>query len=209
MYYGLPATDVALNSSGQMLAIVDSGGLSVWDTNTKKPIFLLVIGSEIKKNYNTSSTTSVAIDRTGTWIAHANDNGTVEIEDREQNHIVWSVQIQDEGTPLALAFDTSRSRLAAVTSKSLTMWDLRGSTQNEALNAPLLDSPLASLAFSPDGSLLAVGTSNGWQVWSVADRKLLSENKRPTYAIAFSPDGRLFASGDALGVIHVWGLRNP
>ncbi len=206
-YYGLPATDVALNPSGQLLAIVDSGGLEVWDTRTKKDIDGVTVTGEIKKDSSRTQITSVAIDPTGRWIAYANDGGTVGIEDRVQNHPIWWTWNQYGGIPLALAFDASGSWLAAITSDSLVLWDLKTSTSNTVFKTVLPDTPLANLVFSPDSSLLAFGTSNGWQIWSVPEQKLLTKNEQPTYAVAFSPDGRLFAWGDTSGVVHIWGAK--
>jgi hypothetical protein len=54
-----------------------------------------------------------------------------------------------------------------------------------------------------------VGTTSGWQLWSVGNKKLLLENERATFAVTFSPDGRLFAWGDTEGDIHLWGVPAP
>ena len=73
-------------------------------------------------------------------------------------------------------------------------------------NLRCTDGP-ANLAFSPDGSLLAVGTSGGWQIRSVPGFQVLVENDdQPVTAVAWSPDGSLFAWGDAEGTVHVWGV---
>jgi WD40 repeat protein len=65
--------------------------------------------------------------------------------------------------------------------------------------------PAGALAFSPSGDLLAVGTIEGWRLWSVQRKELLMEHKAEgVYALTFSPDGQLFAWGDAHGTVHVW-----
>ncbi len=204
---GLPAVDVVLSSDGRWLVEVGSGGLDVWNTNTKRKVLALVIGGEIKADHTRTSITAAAIDQTGTWIASANDGGTVDISDRNGDTI-WMGHIDDGGVPLALAFNAARTRLAAVTTKSLVVWDLQAWIEGvKIFSQPLSVNPLASLVFNPDDTLLAIGTSNGWQIWSVAVGKLLIENKEPTYAVAFSPDGRLFAWGDTKGVVHIWGVK--
>lgn len=205
----LPMADVSLSPDGRWLAEVTSGGLSIFNVDTNRKDLALVIGGRPKPDYSRTAITAVAIDPTGKWAAYADDEGIVEIEDQQRiaqqrDDVIWSAQIRDGGIPLALVFDLSRSRLAAVTTKSLTVWELNGSM---VLSAPLPNSSAADVIFNPTGELLAVGTSGGWQIWSVADGKLLLENNAPTYAVAFSPDSRLFAWGDTKGVVHIWGVK--
>jgi len=205
----LPMNDAALSSDGRWLAEVTSGGLSVFSIDAAKKELALIISGDVKPNNSRTIITAVTIDPTGTWVAYANDAGKIEIEDRQriarqQDDVIWSAQIRDSGTPLALAFDPSRIWLAALTTKSLSVWKLNGSS---LLNIPLPDSSDASMAFSPTGELLAVGTSGGWQIRSIANGKLLIENKEPTSAVAFSPDGRLFAWSDTKGIVHIWGVK--
>jgi WD40 repeat protein len=72
--------------------------------------------------------------------------------------------------------------------------------------------PVHSLAFSPDGSVLAV---SGWRtigLWDV-DRAAwrgspLSGHSYDVLSLAFSPDGRLLASGGTDGVVHIWDIAS-
>jgi WD40 repeat protein len=73
---------------------------------------------------------------------------------------------------------------------------------------------LNSIAWSPDGTLFAVGMSDGTlQVRRASDGELLQTLSGHTLrvtAAAFSPDGRLLASGSLDGTIRIWGiLQNP
>ena len=69
-----------------------------------------------------------------------------------------------------------------------------------------------SLAFSPDGTLLASG-SERWsetdatvRLWDVARRKLLATLQGPTAPVAFSPDGATLASGSGDEPVQLWDL---
>jgi len=79
----------------------------------------------------------------------------------------------------------------------------------EGMNAPPL-----SMAFSPNGAHLAVGTSGGPIVvfqtsdWSIATSRWSSHTSRVT-CIAWSPDGKFAASGSLDTNVHVWSLASP
>ena len=69
---------------------------------------------------------------------------------------------------------------------------------------------VASVAFSPDGTILAAagGDEEAVLLWDVESGSLLRSlplNDR-SMAIAFSPDGRFLAAGCFEGQIHLWGI---
>ncbi|MFI6388848.1 AAA family ATPase [Nonomuraea sp. NPDC050540] len=66
---------------------------------------------------------------------------------------------------------------------------------------------VSSVAFSPDGRLLA--SNNGYAVWlwEVAARRPIASlggHTNEVFAVAFSPDGRLLASGTGDGTVALW-----
>ncbi len=200
------ATDVALSADGRWLAIAEPGSLDVWDTNNDKPAEL----NTLMGTLNQTTISSVVFDPSGEWLVYTDIGGglTREKWNQDSPELLKIVPDYVEEMPLTLAIDPSRRFIALVTSKLLVVRRLQAIRGDSVLEKSLSPTRLASLAFSPDGKLLAVGTDNGWQVWSVADGKLLLENNAPTYAVAFSPDGRLFAWGDTNGIVHIWGVKD-
>jgi WD40 repeat protein len=68
--------------------------------------------------------------------------------------------------------------------------------------------PVHSVAFSPDGSLIA-SASGSWdrtiKLWRVSDGALvrtLTGHTGDVYCVAFSPDGSLLASSGSMGYHH-------
>jgi WD40 repeat protein len=208
-----PASDVTLSADGRWLAETYPDGLGVLETRTGADAWSFIYETDtVRKRGGRPSLATATFDPSGTWLAYANDANWVQIEewDPQVPGLGWTIQIKDEEeTPLALAIDSSRHRMAMVTTEAFIVWDLQAQLNNMLIEEPLPSSPLAGLVFSPDGNLLAVGTAGGWQLWSVGDKRLLVENEQATFAVTFSPDGRLFAWGDTQGVIHLWGVPAP
>jgi WD40 repeat protein len=103
------------------------------------------------------------------------------------------------------------------------LWDLAKSEEIGTLKGELLTNPVWSVAFSPDSSLVAAGSSSPARqrlgpnmenadkgevkLWEVATRRLravLAMRAGPAYGVAFSPDGRILASGG--GTLEVQGM---
>ena len=71
---------------------------------------------------------------------------------------------------------------------------------------------IESIAFSPDGALLAAGQSDDTvNLWQVADGSLvstLSGHSGAVHSVTFSPDGRTLASGSADHTLVLWQLSD-
>ena len=71
---------------------------------------------------------------------------------------------------------------------------------------------VTSVAFSPDGQLLASGGADGTtKLWAVQSREVLRTLSGPTaegIAVAFSPDGKLLASACADGTVNMWTIQS-
>ena len=101
--------------------------------------------------------------------------------------------------------------LSAGWDTTVRLWDLSTGAPKMLLNTH--SDQVYTLAFSPDGQLLAVGDSAGSvHIWSDIARgkelHVLPGDLEEIHSLVFSPDGNLLAVGGNDWVIHVWDPRN-
>jgi WD40 repeat protein len=114
---------------------------------------------------------------------------------------VWGLAWSPASTPLILA--------SASQDGSVRLWD----AQNRSAIAALETGWAMCIAWSPDGTRLAVGNFSGdVQVWDASTHQLLHTWKSgagsPIISVAWSPDGKTLASGELGGDIHLWDVES-
>ena len=143
--------------------------------------------------------TCIAVARNGGTFARGLEDGTIEVWETETFRM--RAAFQAHSRVVALAFSPGGRTLASISQydRDVTLWDLdRGMRR-------LSDLPPASrpccLAYSPDGSALAVGAMDGAiTLWNPADGRGIGTFQghfRGVHAMAFSPDGTTLATGGA------------
>jgi WD40 repeat protein/transcriptional regulator with XRE-family HTH domain len=181
-------------------------------------------GAQIRDSVWTSAvsaTWTVAISSDGQWWASGSLQGQVSVWKgvRSQTlHLSWQAHTD---TISALAFSPDGRTLASgSTDDAIKLWDLEacrdsalclsGASPRDALLWTGWHNGPQTLAFSPDGSLLASGgmeaTVRLWDPQSGMNVQTLVHPNH-VFAVAFSPDGKLLASGGVDGEIRLWERR--
>lgn len=137
-----------------------------------------------------------------TLVSNGFGNGKVARWDVETAKRIETAQPRD-GPVFSLGFATDSKKVAIGTYQHGTIW-----TINVGMNHMFggQESSLHAVAFSPDSSLLATGSSDHtvW-LWDVKTVTTLWKQRAHAYdALAFSPDGHTLASGGPDTMLHLW-----
>jgi WD40 repeat protein len=115
---------------------------------------------------------------------------------------IGGVEIQGRTEPLRqyeddfFAFSPDGERMAVTAPPNqVNIWDLR---QQKIIDTLTITTPTRSLAYSPDGRLLATGCDGSVHLWNVATSQLVRSVavSRIAECLAFSPDSRVLACED-------------
>ena len=220
--HGAAIGEVAISPDGRTLASVGGMTLRLWDVATRRPLGRPV-GGHGDEVYH------VAFSPDGRTVATGGGATVLLRNVRTRRLRARLASGGDTGAPL-IAFSPDRRTLATADRSSIRLWDLRTNRRIASLrtafggmaNKPALDGAPAvvahvqskqtrSLAFSPDGRLLAAAGPQTITLWDVAARKpsgppLRAQPTTSINSVAFSPAGRTFASaGD--DSIRLWSVR--
>jgi WD40 repeat protein len=195
---------VAASANGNYIA---SGGadhtIKIWDATNAKLLRTL--------SGHTGAVTALAFGANDATIASAGADGTVRLWDVSSGKLLhgWI------GRGANFAFSPRAGMVAYLASdNSVVLWDMVRQRQLQSLkrSEAVGDLPMevaSSLAFSPDGKLLAAGSEVGMHiaVWDTAngrETRVLGSHAVPVFAMALSHDGKRIASTniwDCAGII--------
>jgi WD40 repeat protein len=122
---------------------------------------------------------------------------------------VSTIALSPDGTVIAAAHKTNTAGFLWQT-HTIFLWDPQ--THEQIGELPVGN--VRSMAFSPDGTLLALGAGNHTiYLWDVAERRQLGVINSPgpysVQYVAFSPDGMLLGSSvDSDTSIHLWDVQS-
>jgi WD40 repeat protein len=203
--------------NGTLLAVGDSNSVRLWNPATGKPS-----GGPLARNMGFYGA-QASFSPDGRYLAIAPGRGTVKLLDtRTRSAAALDVSsgrqsgdlvaFSPGGALLAVGTDPITFGAAGTDRPSVVeLWDAATRRRIATLPAGRATN-VGSLAFSPDGSMLAVLTDDGSTVdlWNVRTRQLQG-SFRPAgsgaYTVAWSPDGTTLAIGSGVGV-QLWNVAS-
>jgi WD40 repeat protein len=175
---------VAYSPDGKRLAIGTSIGVWLYDAKTLQQIRFINMDSKV---YN---------------LAFSPDSETLYIQTSEALITWWNVATGErlgsfQASKLLTAFFLKDAKLVAVADgKQIGLWNMESGKSLLTLDGHTDD--VHGLAFSPDGALLASGSSDQtirlWDVKTGSLVRILQDHSTMPTKLAFSPDGTLLAS---------------
>ncbi len=193
-----PQYSVALNRTGTRLAAsLGNSSVAVWNTDTWRLAAMLIPPREAQ---GATNPTGLAFSADSQLFAHEVTNG-VAVWALESSVLLGVLPTTLRQTVLTFAPDGSLLVVANATSNFAEVWDMATATLRYTL-----DLPVRQVAFTPDGTQLAVAADGTLALYQAQDGALLSvldpTNSRTT-AMAYAPDGRLLAVAPAFQ-LQVW-----
>jgi WD40 repeat protein len=203
---------VAWSPGGKEIASCGQDGLlKLWDAGSGKETASLVAHG--------GGATAVAFSDRGELLATAGADGTVKLWDVGSRKIVGmffghlgtvrAVAIAPDSSSLVSGGDDGTVRFWEIATRRLsaTRW---GRPQTREPAPGDVTQSVHSVAFSPDGLLVAsgaLGVVRIWQADNAAEKSLLTVDDGPVTALAFSPQGTTLAAGTD-GAIYRWDVAS-
>jgi WD40 repeat protein len=212
--HGAPIAALAFSPDGAWLASGDNGGVAlVWDVAQQREAGRLSghRGGVRALAFHADNNT-LAVGGCLTLITYPSvdcGRGGVTFWDMTTMEKIGAPLAGKSGYVVGLAFDPTRPDVLAIGSLDgvVSLWDIRNRVQQLAFVSQGKD--VARLAFSPDGSLLAVGL-NSFRFWLYDAAtgqifgRFFKEHDATVTGFAFAPDGQTLysASRDQTVVVH-------
>lgn len=207
--YQADANSVAFSPDGMILASAGMDGQVLLWQLTSSEIITLTHLTDVP-----APLSGVAFHPSGDLVAAGNGlasgsaavwNTAGDLQWRLEGHsgVAHAVQFSPDGAWLAVAVGAAGRGAATV-----YLYDAASRQMVRSFGETEAAATATSLAFSPDGTMVAAGYDLGYlEVWAVATGESvyrLEELGAAVQSVAFSPDGRTLAAGRADGNVGLW-----
>ena len=188
---------VAFSPDSRVLASgSNSGEIKLWDVNTGRVLQSV--------NYPQERLHTIAFSPDGKLLASAGTGQTIHLLDLATQQTSDLVGHTGEVTSLAFV-PNGQMLLSGSTDLTVSGWN--PSTRKRISYLARTDAQVNTIAVSPDGTLLAIGTADNkitLTKLATGDARVLTGHTGEIYTLAFSPDGRLLASGGMDQTVKLW-----
>ncbi len=199
--------DVVFMPNGDVLVTASfHGQINVWRVVDKISILTLDENDDLPAKVAVSPDGEVLAASSGYQVKlwWVNDGTLMQVIGRYRD-IATDVTFSPNGSLLAVAVRDYQQNRPNKPLHMVQLWQLMEDSPIHVLQGPM--SHVQSVAFSPDGTILASASGDTVWLWRVNDGTLLRTLKGHTNvveSIVFSPDGRVLASGSWDKAIRLW-----
>ena len=209
---GRAAVAIDYSADGRRLAVAgEGGGVGVWDVESGEQLGALLRAPRGPRTVNPRTVSALAFGQ-GDLLAAAEAGGAVRIWDLGRRELLRP-PLRLPASVLGLAFSPDGSQLAipfgAFSDEGPNGVEILDVGSGERLARLSTDGEVSSVAFSPDGSLLAGGEVDGgallWATdgWRRVGRPLALGNAS-ALEVEFSPDGHTLATSHSDQTAALW-----
>jgi WD40 repeat protein len=198
---------VAFARAGNLLAVGESGDrrrrgvVTLWDWEGRRRLNTLPGHS--------GGINALAFAPDGSRLVSGDSAGIVKVWEVTTGQERASLRACEPGaglTAIVISPDGALFVTAGFLDRSVRLWDAASGEPRGEL--PRTDSSVTGLAFSPDGTILAMARGDGTAaLWGLApprEQGSVRAQGRGLQAVAFSSDGRLLATGGMDGAVRLW-----
>ena len=195
--------DIQYSPDRSLLAVPSSIGVWIYDADTHQEINLLV--------GHAAPVSAVAFSSDGDTLVSGSQDGTIQASNPHTGELKASPRGHERGRINSIAFlPQSRIFASGCSDKTVRLWS--ATTGNYITTLMGHTGPVASVAFSRDGLMLASGgghEDNTIRLWKAEDNfriavPSLIGHEYGVTSVAFSPDGQLLVSGSMDDTIRLW-----
>jgi WD40 repeat protein len=196
---------VSFSSDGRWLATATLAEARVWEVDR----------GLLQETFTYGNSSKVTFSLDGRWLATGQADGTVRWWEVRGGRLLGTFIHEDDSDPfniiadlvVAMAFSPDGRWFGATThDRKVRVWELNSRRLQYTFSQ---ENPVASVAFSPDGRLLAGGSFNKLLIWDMESGSLHDTltHDGGVAPVAFSPDGRWLAGGSLKNLL-LWELDN-
>ncbi len=166
-------------------------------------------------NEHSGSVESVAISPDGRILASGSSDKTINLWELNTGRLLYTMKGHST-IVRSVAFSPDGKTLASssnidTTNGNIKLWDVYTGKLRQTLGGGLSTFRVNSLAFNPEGNIIATGQVNIIKLWDLKTGKELDTlwgHAIDVNSLAFTPDGQFLVAGCSQGEIKIWDWQN-